>query len=165
MKHYHWSQRSNRAVSHSHAKGNIRHIHSSKGWLHYGRTKRGVVSDERAIRRQTAREESSGKKALLKAKPKLNKLEEPYGKGTYVKDKNGKRVLLTGSEWMYGLHFTQGLASELELTRGEENKVRENLQIKNITKSSFDPWIHKKQRKQQSSRGIVITPKRPRVPR
>lgn len=44
MKHWHWSYKSNRPVSHSHKGGEKMHIHSDKGWGGYGRTKK-VVQD------------------------------------------------------------------------------------------------------------------------
>lgn len=43
MKHWHWSRKSDRAVSHKHEGGNETHIHGSKGWIGYGRTKASLL--------------------------------------------------------------------------------------------------------------------------
>ena len=43
MKHWHWSRRSSRPVSHKHKGGDRIHIHGEKGWISYGRTKNTLV--------------------------------------------------------------------------------------------------------------------------
>ena len=49
MKHWHYSRRSARPVSHSHKDGELIHIHGNKGWIGYGRTKKSLMGGKKHL--------------------------------------------------------------------------------------------------------------------
>jgi len=63
-----------------------------------------------------------------------------YGRGVTI-TKNGKRVYLTGAEFMLAVHAAQGATSELSLTRDEKAVIRASLKRKGITRRDVAPWV------------------------
>lgn len=63
-----------------------------------------------------------------------------YGKGVTISRK-GKRIYLTGLEFMYGVHRAEGALSELNLTAEQKKVARDGLKRKKITRCDLARWL------------------------
>ncbi len=63
-----------------------------------------------------------------------------YGSGVTI-SKKGKRVYLTGLEFMYGVHRAEGNLGELNLTAEQKRAARDGLKRKKITRSDLARWL------------------------
>jgi len=70
----------------------------------------------------------------------IERVRHGYGAGVTI-NKKGKRVYLTGLEFMYGLHKAQGQLDELTLTAKQRAAARAGLKRKKITRSDFARWL------------------------
>lgn len=70
----------------------------------------------------------------------VKRVKHRYGAGVTI-SKKGKRVYLTGLEFMYGVHKAQGALSELSLTPQQKQAARAGLRRKKITRQDLKPWL------------------------
>jgi len=70
----------------------------------------------------------------------LAKIKHGYGKGVTI-SKKGRKVYLTGLEFMYGVHRAQGTLSDLSLTPAQKLAARKGLKKKGITSRDLSRWI------------------------
>lgn len=70
----------------------------------------------------------------------MKRVKHGYGSGVTI-TKKGKRVYLTGLEFMYGVHKCQGALSELNLTRQQRDAAKRGLKHKRITCKDLARWV------------------------
>jgi len=63
-----------------------------------------------------------------------------YGTGVTITRK-GKRIYLTGLEFMYAVHQAQGALSELTLTKVQKDAAKAGLKRKKITRRDISRWL------------------------
>ena len=68
------------------------------------------------------------------------RIKHGYGKGVTI-TKDGKRVYLTGLEFMWAVHRAQGATSELSLTRQQREAAKAGLKRKKITRRDIARWL------------------------
>ena len=72
--------------------------------------------------------------------PKKRRVRHGYGTGVTIV-KNGRRVYLTGLEFMWAVHAAQGATSELNLTKAQKDAAKAGLKRKKITRRDIARWV------------------------